>query len=563
MKILSIEFKNIGSFGNKLQTIRLDNDSALWLLMGKNGHGKSTLLNLPNYLLYGTSAKYKKEDIANRINKNGYIKGVVEVSNGVKYIIERSFSPSRLTVYDGDGNDINKGSISAYQEFIDNEITKIPYKIFSNTINLSVNDFKSFLTINPSDKRAIVDKIFSTDIVNRLNELNKKEIKTIKYDLDVIQRELLYIDNSISESQMELDKLIKINEDKKKINYDLIQSKYKETTDKKIAVENTLKINNEKYEKVKKAIKLINDKKYNLKNEINNIQKKLDLFNKGKCPLCETDFIDNEYINYTQIKKDLKTAINNKLSDIKAVDDNVIKYVEVENKLRDLIIKLNSGLTKIKTLLREYENSLKDNNSINLSDEENSLNTLIKSNIIKKEDCDKRRKDNIDNLSYYELLEKLYADDGVVKKMIVENYIPLINAELLQTLKILNFPYIIQFDSEFNPILKDGIMDIPIYTLSTGEEKRANIAILVTILRIIKMKYPNLNIFELDEVISTIDLEGIDDILDFLKKTSDELNLNIFIVNHNILPIDYFDYVVYIKKTDGFSDMEFKKSKTC
>jgi energy-coupling factor transporter ATP-binding protein EcfA2 len=105
-------------------------------------------------------------------------------------------------------------------------------------------------------------------------------------------------------------------------------------------------------------------------------------------------------------------------------------------------------------------------------------------------------------------------------------------------------------------------LDVNVETLSTGEKKRVDLAVLISIIRMIKRKYPTLNIFMLDEVLSSIDGDGIYDIIGLLQKTSKELNLNIFIINHSPLPIEYFDYRIEITKKDGFSDLSVEKFET-
>ena len=106
MKLLKIEFRNIGPYGNKLQTLEFDNQGKLVLLQGKSGDGKSTLLNLPSLLFYGKVTKRSKKEICNRVNKNGFIRGTV-VSEGHEYIIERKFSPNGIKVFK-DGEDLDK-----------------------------------------------------------------------------------------------------------------------------------------------------------------------------------------------------------------------------------------------------------------------------------------------------------------------------------------------------------------------------------------------------------------------------------------------------------------------
>jgi len=40
MKLRNISWKNIGPFGNKLQSIDLPDEGGLWMVVGKNGNGK-------------------------------------------------------------------------------------------------------------------------------------------------------------------------------------------------------------------------------------------------------------------------------------------------------------------------------------------------------------------------------------------------------------------------------------------------------------------------------------------------------------------------------------------
>jgi ABC-type Mn2+/Zn2+ transport system ATPase subunit len=91
-------------------------------------------------------------------------------------------------------------------------------------------------------------------------------------------------------------------------------------------------------------------------------------------------------------------------------------------------------------------------------------------------------------------------------------------------------------------------------TLSLGETKKINIAILVSYLKLIRTK-KFINILFLDEVFSSIDLEGIESILILLKSFANDYNVNIFVVHHALLNQENFDRILRINK-EIFSNIE-------
>ena len=69
MKIISTEWKNFNSYGNSLQKINFEDDlGELYLLLGGNGHGKSTIAEVITFSLYGKIERKNKSDLPNRIN---------------------------------------------------------------------------------------------------------------------------------------------------------------------------------------------------------------------------------------------------------------------------------------------------------------------------------------------------------------------------------------------------------------------------------------------------------------------------------------------------------------
>ena len=207
MRIQSIEFKNFASYGNSIQRLEFEDESSeLFLTLGKNGHGKTTIANAIVFALYGKVEGVKMADLPNRINKELWVKvnllcGTNEVS------IERGLAPNKFEVK-LNGVEFDKDGKRSVQEYLEEEIFGIPYHVFKNIIILSVNDFKSFLTMTNNDKKQIIDRMFGFSILNDMQRQIKEQRKSLKVELDVYDRELKQLTENITSVNMKLNEML-------------------------------------------------------------------------------------------------------------------------------------------------------------------------------------------------------------------------------------------------------------------------------------------------------------------------------------------------------------------
>lgn len=550
MKLESISFRNIGPYGNRIVDIELMDEGGLWLVYGNNGNGKSTLLNMSKALYYGKVDKLKKDEIANRFNKHGWISGRVKSQQGVTYNIERNFSPSSLSVQK-DGVDLDIAGISNAQSFIDNEVTMMPYQIYSNVVSLSVNDFKSFLTMRPVDKREIIDRIFSIEVINVMNTLVKNEIKNVKFEAELIEREIMTLQTSIQNYQLRLEEakkqalkdnseaIQKLENMRKELlpKYDSVVASYNEMVGKRNSVESIIHKNNE--EKSKRLFK------------IQNINNSLNLYTKGTCPTCNSALTSYEHLSH---KESLENELNVLTAEIDVINLNAQKYSELFNRISDAVMKIQGDMGVCQREIQDIDYQLKSLNITPTNINTEYISDMISKDIERINQAQGTKDGRNMEMGYLVYLEKMLGNDGV-KQQIIESYLPVLNSEISYTLSELHFPYTVEFDKEFEPKLQHLNIDITPETLSTGEKKKVDLAVLISIIRIMKRKYPHLNMFMLDEVLSSIDQVGITDIISFLQQTAKELHINLFIVNHSTLPLEYFDKRIDINKIDNFSEI--------
>jgi DNA repair exonuclease SbcCD ATPase subunit len=95
-------------------------------------------------------------------------------------------------------------------------------------------------------------------------------------------------------------------------------------------------------------------------------------------------------------------------------------------------------------------------------------------------------------------------------------------------------------------------------TLSTGERKKVDFVIIMALIKMIKVRFPSLNILFLDEIFSSIDADGVYHIIKILHETIHEIGLNTFVINHTVLPSEYFDKKLEITKDAGFSEFSIE-----
>ncbi|MGL4453555.1 MAG: AAA family ATPase [Bacteroidales bacterium] len=553
MKLKSLAFRNIGAYGNRIVDIELSDEGGLWFIFGNNGHGKSTLLNMTKALFYGKVDKLKKDEIANRFNKHGWIMGTIESPQGNVYNIERTFSPSNLKV-SKDGVDLDVSGISKGQQFIDSEVTQMPYQIYSNIVSLSINDFKSFLVLTPKEKREIIDRIFGIDVVNKMSVLVKSDIKDLQYKIDLKNREIGIYNQNISSSKLKLEMYIKEKTYK--------DAKETESIDKELMdlVKHQESLQVKLSECVKKKMEIdttarqVYDLKNNLKNQLFNLDNYKKILSANQCPTCLSDLNTSDVSERKKNLEDQISAINTKLLQVNEAE-NVIQgkmdaSLQESNNLSSELQGISSSLT---TLKNKRDSITKDD-----SDTVKMLQDIITSDALKVATLSNEISELSKQFHHLGVIEKLCGSDGV-KQSIIESYLPLLNNELVSTLDAIGFPYNITFDKDFEPSLSHLGISLSPESLSTGERKKVDLAVLIAIIRVMKRKYPHLNLFMLDEVLSSIDQCGVKQIVSFLHDISKELKINIFMVNHAPLPMEYFDKCIYINKKDGFSEIEFKE----
>jgi len=578
MIIKSISLKNFKSFGNNKQTLTFNTTSGdLILFSGQNGAGKTSFQQSFDFCLFGivrgkNSKRVPQTILPNRINKNleTEIEFINNLSNTIK--IQRNLEPTSAKIFINEIDETKK--FKNYKKEDRDKVIGFDFETYKSFISMSVSDFTNFIDLSPEEKRNIINKLFnlqdldsylslSNSIIKEKNiekikyetiiENNEQTIKTLKQNIITIKR------SGTIDKEKEIKKLEELKESKRepyiKLKKDIqdFENKLKE-----------LEVERQDFENQKTII-------YNdileLKVDIRNIEEKLEVYESGICPVCNTNLKDEKHLHDLSDITTKQKELDSQLKELeKNKNDILLKLTQISNQKESIMKQKNSSNNQLNNLIYELKTI---NKRISELKEENNTTTSIEEltkNIeeLKKKNIENKSKINsIDkNIEVYTELKEVFSNNGI-RKNIIKNIVKPINVYLKDILDEMNSPYNIKINEDFNVSIYERLTnEIHPESLSMGESKKINIAIALSYLRLI-LKFRKLNILFLDEVFSSMEPENVEHALKVLKNFTKEFNLNIIILDPKVYFTDsstfgysYFDRVINIYKKMSFSTIE-------
>ena len=559
MLISEIGIRGFKSYGNNEQVLKLNTEKGeLILLVGNNGSGKSSLLDSFDYVLYGKVRGKKKRwstlsTLPNRIN--GELQNRIKFQSlGTDVEIKRGINPNTLELWENGVLNERAGKANV-DEKIENYIG-MDIETFKSFISMSINDFKNFISLSNEEKQLLLDKLFNLEVINILNSILKELNKNNKIRMASLDSEISTLNESIQSIQRSIDKAIEKEKENTQVEIDKIKSDMDSKKDEYTSLK-------EKVEKIKLKDSELSDELEKekrqyiiLQTDIKGVQKDIDLYDSGKCPTCKTDFDSDHFVS-------LRTTLIEKkksLEEIKLELENNIKSIkEKQQKLQTISDSATKAFNDITYFLKNCKSQIEKLQLKQTKEDDKSSDNVseFKKTI---EDLNKKKSISSDNVSsckdkelYYKELNRIFGEDGV-KKSIISGIIKPINHFINENIKKMGMNFDVSLDETFTAEIRHLGSQIDHDTLSTGEQKKVNVAILIAYLKLIRTK-KHINVLFLDEVFSSIDLEGISDILLLLKSFSNEYNINIFVVHHALLNQEHFDRILRINK-EIFSNIE-------
>ncbi|MGC8735003.1 MAG: AAA family ATPase, partial [bacterium] len=331
MLVKSLKLRNFGSFRDISIEFPL---KGVFLISGKTGSGKSTILEAISFALFKRTPKYGFDDslalkelpFKSSIDKNRLSYSLVELEffiNNDLYKIKREWR------YDYKNVKVKEHSAEIYKnneplkvkvKDVEYEIIKIlgfddikkAYNNFIKVVFLPQNQFDNFLVSTPKERESILIDLFNLNLYYEIKEKISKEFTKLKNEIENFNNSIEFVKNSIFQN----------------LDYFFI---------------NLQKITN--YLKIIDFPKEINFEHFYKKDSFN---------------LDNLDNLDNFYNDLINIKSELDSILNKIENELDLINNKLISIKSLKNNINDIFIKFN-----VDNILNEVDFILEKVNNLN------------------------------------------------------------------------------------------------------------------------------------------------------------------------------------------------------
>jgi len=558
-----IRYQNFISSGNRWTEIRLDN-APTSLIVGKNGAGKSTILDALTFCLFKKPFRDVTLDLlVNTITKKNTLIEVEFSIGDDQYKIVRGLKPSRFEIIKN-GTLVNSTNNDDYQAFLEEHILHINHKAFCQVVVLGSASYTPFMELNTPQRRAIIENLLDLEIFSTMNVVLKKRIQDNDKRLVTLKNSQTLLNDRILQQEDWLKNRAKNNEETKARYNEQLDDYRKQIQDKKALILDL--IPDEDFKRIEDESQALHTlaeqaerSQTKLSYQIQVIRKEIKFYETScTCDTCKQE-IDEDFKKTILIQKNEECLdLDNQL---KEANELMKQYAEKDEDIASRFSKLEVHNNEQLELRRDINDLIKQGKLIKgmldaIDSEEQT--SVIDISALKAEleginaEYDKaaRSKETMSKLL------KLLKDDGV-KATVIKQYINTINKSINRYLSEMDFLCQFNLDENFNEIIKSRYRDKFVYnSFSEGEKMRIDLAILLTWREIASRRNSiNTNILFFDEVLdSSLDADAIDSYLEIMKKLT--VGQNVFIISHNDKNIDRIETCIKFVKKKGFSFVE-------
>ena len=543
------------------------------MVIGKNGAGKSTMLDALTFVLFNKPfRKINKGQLVNTSNERDCLVEIKFSVNNRDYLVRRGIKPNIFDI-EVNGNLLHREADDrSNQKILEENILKVNYKSFTQIVILGSSNFVPFMQLSGSNRRDVIEDLLDIRIFSAMNNLIKDKIRIQKEGIRSLD---LKKDNIKDKMDMQKNFIKELQEqgknsiDSKKKKVDSLSLELEGCSIANLAIEGSVETLIEQQENLigagEKLLKL-NNLKGKLSNRVTTLTKEHKFFSDNvSCPTC-TQPIEEEFrlnkINDVQTKaKELKKGYQDLEDTIKKEQDRERQFIQLSKEITELnnaISKNNTKISGFQRQIRDLESEIQTTTeqSKNRNTEHEKLKEFKKNLQTTIEELSEKRQD----INYYDFAYSLLKDDGV-KTKIIKKYLPFINQQVNRYLHLMDFYINFTLDEEFSETVKSPIHeDFSYSSFSEGEKMRIDLALLFTWREVARVKNSvNTNLLIMDEIFdSSLDGFGTDEFLKIIRYVIK--GANIFVISHKTELNDKFENILTFDKIKGFSTMISKEN---
>lgn len=586
--IKTLKWSNVFSYGPNNQ---IDFSSApLTQLVGKNGHGKSSVALILEEVLFNKNSKgIKKADILNRYVADKWYSIEVEFQRDDDcYVVKTRRGSTQTVQLFKNGVDVSSHTATQTYKHIEQAIG-MDHKAFAQIVYQSNASSLEFLTAPDTARKKFLIEILNLERYTRAQEVFKQVAQELSKDVATAQAQVNTVVawlNKYEKTNLDHQQLLEVEQ----LDVDAIaeasnlQARINsiESINRKISQNNTYKQLQagiklfpvpEKPEDVSQELSKKNTEISHQTVEIRKTLKDSEAFIEkmaklqGVCPTCLQDINEQKIQELVAEQSQIQQTANEKLSGLlaeakvvqadlkqyqerKAAWENATKAQETWEKYHQLIdtslpeatlneAQLQEKLAALTECINETKKRIQQAEKHNqqASAHNARVETIAKQIVEMQADLEAHSSalHELNNrMSIVGVLNKTFSTTGLVAykiECLVKDLEEITNQYLVDLSDgRFQISFKISASDKLNVVITDNGRDIEMLALSGGERARVNVATLLAIRKLMQaLSSSRINLLILDETVETLDVDGKEKLVEVLLG---EEHLNTFLVSH-------------------------------
>jgi len=572
--IKQLRWANAFSYGkdNKIDFVA----APLTQLVGKNGHGKSSIALILEEVLFNKNSKgIKKADILNRhIKDKSYSIELDFNRDDVDYTIKSSRGTAQIVKLFKEGVDISAHTATATYKMIE-DILGFDHKSFAQIVYQSNASSLEFLTAPDTARKKFLIEILNLGKYTKAAEVFKEVSTQLTKDIAGVQSQVNTVTswlNKYEKTDLTLKEIIASPE----LDTNLITEAATlessinsiESTNKKISQNNTYKQLQSKIkllpipQKPEEGIEGYQAEVAKLSKTVSDAQAfviKMKALH-GTCPTCLSDIDEEkvaelieektgeaeiaaaETVSYTQKIVEIKQQKIAWQEAQKSQEDWEKYHALISTELPETLLDkqtLQQQFTELQNSITATKRKIVEAEQYNK--EVTAHNTKV--DLVSKQLVEMNQELEVYSGKLHELSERMSVLNVLTKTFSTTGLVAYKIESLVKDLEDITNRYLVDLsDGRFqigfkisasdklNVVITDNGRDIEILALSGGEKARVNVATLLAIRKLMQtLSSSRINLLILDETVETLDTDGKEKLVEVLLH---EEHLNTFLVSH-------------------------------